>query len=94
MADKIFKIVFGDPHPGNIRVMYGGEELPNVCDVQVKSTKPGEIPKIQIEVLTPSLVVEDHTPEEVGEMKPAVLNATDVRKSKSSKKKSPATVTE
>ena len=79
---KPLKIVFGDPFPGAVRVMMGSEEIPNIRSVAVKSTEPGELPVLEIKMLSPNLVVEDHTQGDVQEMTEVPLDLSTKNSSK------------
>ena len=81
MADqKPLKVVFGDPYPGAVRVMMGSEEVPNIRSVAIKTTEPGELPVLEIKMLAPNLVVEDHTEGDVQEMKEVPLDLSKPKK--------------
>ncbi|MEM8610398.1 MAG: hypothetical protein AAGF93_00155 [Cyanobacteria bacterium P01_H01_bin.105] len=68
MPEKTVKIVFGEGYAGNIRVMIGAEEIPNIRSVKLPEVEPGELPKIEITMLAPRLEIEDKTQRGVTEM--------------------------
>lgn len=68
MPEKTVKIVFGEGYAGNIRVMLGTEEIPNIRSVKLPEVEPGELPKIEITMLAPRLEIEDKTQGGVVEM--------------------------
>lgn len=69
MADaKPVKVIFGERYPGDIRVMIGAEEIPNIRSVKLLEVEPGELPQIQIRMLAPRLEIEDKTQGDVQEM--------------------------
>ncbi|EKU98041.1 hypothetical protein Lepto7375DRAFT_7300 [Leptolyngbya sp. PCC 7375] len=83
MADqkqKPLKIVFGDPNSGNVRVMMGNEEIPNIRSVALLKTEPGEIPIIEIKMLVPELTIEDYTDSAIHEMKEVSLDLSKPKK--------------
>ena len=80
---KPLKVVFGDPYPGAVRVMIGPEEVPNIRSVAVKTTEPGELPVLEIKMLAPSLVIEDHTEGDIQEMAEVPLDLSTVNAKKS-----------
>ncbi|MFG6101201.1 hypothetical protein U2F10_03035 [Leptothoe sp. EHU-05/26/07-4] len=71
---KAVKVIFGEGYAGNIRVMIGPEEIPNIRSVKLPEVKPGELPEIEIKMLAPKLTVEDKTQDSVVEMEEVDLD--------------------
>lgn len=70
---KSIKVIFGETYPGNIRVMIGSDEIPNVRSVRLLEVKPGELPEIDIKILAPKLEIENKTEGDVAEMEEVEL---------------------
>ncbi len=71
---KSVKVIFGEGYAGNIRVMIGSEEIPNIRSIKLPEVKPGELPEIEIKMLAPKLVIEDKTKDDVAEMEEVDLD--------------------
>ena len=71
---KAVKVILGERWPGDIRVMLGAEEIPNIRSVKLLEVEPGEIPQLQIRMLAPKMEIHDKTPGDVTEMEEVDLD--------------------
>lgn len=71
---KTVKVIFGERYPGDIRVMIGPEEIPNIRSVKLLEVEPGELPQLQIRMLAPRMEIEDKTKGDVTEMEEVDLS--------------------
>lgn len=81
MAETAVKVIFGEKYPGDIRVMIGPQEVPNIRSVKLLEVEPGELPQLQIRMLTPKLEISDLTDGEVTEMEEVDLPLSPAEKS-------------
>ena len=80
MAEATVKVIFGEKYPGDIRVMLGAQEVPNIKSVKLLEVEPGELPELQIRMLTPKLEILDHTDGEITEMEEVDLSLSPAEK--------------
>lgn len=86
MAEATVKVIFGEKYPGDIRVMIGPQEVPNIRSVKLLEVEPGELPQLQIRMLTPKLEISDLTDGEVTEMEEVDLPLSPAEKTVASGK--------